>query len=66
MSTVLTQEQFGQAIETLLANDQTRTALLEKLNEVIPGNAEIELALTYETNDKFRSWLNNHIWQQVR
>ena len=57
--------EFSQAIEILMNNEETRTALLEKLMAVLPGNAEIELANLYFTNHEFENDLNNHIWQQV-
>ena len=59
------QAEFSQAIETLMNNEETRTALLEKLMEICPGSAEVELAHKYFTNSKFEAALNNHIWQQV-
>ena len=33
----MTEEEFSQAIETLMNNEETRAALLEKLMEVAPG-----------------------------
>ena len=59
------QAEFSQAIETLMNNEETRTALLTKLMEVCPDVAEVELAHKYFTNPKFEAALNNHIWQQV-
>ena len=58
------QEDFSKAIETLMNNEETRTALLEKLMDVLPGNAEIELANLYFTNREFENWLNNYVWEQ--
>ena len=65
MAKNLNQAEFSQAIETLMNNEETRTALLEKLMEICPGNPGVELAHEYFTNSKFEVALNNHIWQQV-
>ena len=58
------QEDFSKAIETLMNNEETRTALLERLMEVLPGNTEIELANLYFTNREFEKELNNYVWEQ--
>ena len=58
----MTEEEFSQAIETLMNNEETRAALLEKLMEVAPGNVEVEIAHQYHTNPEFRTDLNNHVW----
>ena len=58
------QEDFSKAIETLMNNEETRTALLERLMDLLPGNAEIELANLYFTNRKFENWLNNYVWER--
>ena len=58
------QEDFSKAIETLMNNEETRTALLKKLMEVLPGNAEIELANLYFTNREFENRLNNYVWER--
>ena len=58
------QEDFSKAIETLMNNEETRTALLEKLMDILPGNTEIELANLYFTNREFEKGLNNYVWEQ--
>ena len=58
------EEDFSKAIETLMNNEETRMALLEKLMDVLPGNAEIELANLYFTNRKFENALNNYVWER--
>ena len=60
----ISQEDFSKAIKTLMDNEETRTALLEKLMEVLPGNAEIELAHQYCTNPEFENELNNYVWKR--
>ena len=42
-----------------LVNDQTRVALLEKLNEFIRQRKSSWP--TYETNDKFQEWLSGQV-----
>ena len=58
------QEDFSKAIETLMNNEETRTALLERLMNLLPGNAEIELANLYFTNREFEKELNNYVWER--
>ena len=58
------QEDFSKAIETLMNNEETRTALLERLMNVLPGNTEIELANLYFTNREFKNGLNNYVWER--
>ena len=58
------QEDFSKAIETLMNNEETRTALLERLMNLLPGNAEIELANLYFTNREFENGLNNYVWER--
>ena len=33
------------------------------MNDAVPGDAKIEMALAYETNPEFKEWLNEHVWQ---
>ena len=60
----MTQQDFSQAIATLMNNEDTRTALLEKLSEIMPENDEIKLAHLYFTNEQFQQDLNQHVWER--
>ena len=60
-----TPAEFSQAIKALMNNEEARTALLEKMLELCPGNPEVELAHQYFTSSKFRAALNDHLWQQA-
>ena len=60
----MNQEQFAAAIETIMSNEDTAAEFLTSLNQMMPGNDEIELATMYTTNNEFKDWLNEDCWNR--
>ena len=60
----MTQEQLATSIEAIMSNEDTAADFLTSLNQMIPGNDEIELATMYHTNDEFKNWLNEDVWNR--
>ena len=56
-------DEKAKVIDMLLEDPETRAQTLEKMDRITPGNPHIELALAYETNNKFREWLHAYTWE---
>ena len=60
---IRTKVEFQNAIEILMSNPDTRLILLDKLNQMSPGNPDVEFAREYFTNEDFRLWVQDRTWE---
>ena len=60
----MTQEQLAASIEVIMSNEDTAAEFLTSLNQMMPEDDEIKLAMMYHTNNEFKDWLNVDCWNR--